>query len=831
MDSTSPTQVRALQQRVAELERLYNDALADRGDAIHQARQVEEQLARLAAIVRSSQDAIIGVTLDGIVTSWNTGAERLYGYLSDEAIGEPISMVVPPDRSAEVLLLLGRIKHGERVEHFDTIRRRKDGTPVEVSLTLSPIIEPSGRMIGVSAIARDITERRQNEEAIRKSEELYRTLVENVGLGISLIDGDHNIVMVNSMLSRHFQEPVEAFVGGKCYERLQKRTDICPECPGGRSMKTGAPTETTKECIRADGSRFPVLLKAFPLLDKNGEALGFIEVGEDLTDRQEAEKAIRQSEEQYRHIFEAVTEGLLILDFDGAVVEANPAACATYGYPRHELIGLAGKRLVHPDYHHAFEEFRQRIIAGDRFEDEAVCIRKDGSAFHVEVRGGPFSLRGEPHLLAVVRDITEHKLAEQAMQNYAAVLEASNKALEAAHAAAEAATRAKSAFLANMSHEIRTPMTAILGFAEVLLGSPQQPGQIEAAQTIKRNGEHLLTLINDILDLSKIEAGKLAIEPTPCSPVAIVTEVVSLMQVRAAAKNLPLDVEYQGPIPDVIHSDPVRLRQILINLIGNALKFTEVGSVRVAITLLEGDDSPRIRFDVTDTGIGMTQEQMARLFVPFTQADVSTLRQYGGTGLGLTISKRLTEMLGGSLSVQSTVGKGSTFSVTIDPGPLDGVRMVPCPAKTAAKAESVDISCHGPEVKLHCRLLLVEDGPDNQRLIAFLLRKAGAEVDVAENGQVAVERVLGCFEDGKTVGGFDVILMDIQMPVMDGYEATKRIRQAGYRGPILALTAHAMKEDQQRCLEAGCDAYLSKPIDRATLLATVAQFIASEQRT
>ncbi|MEN6493944.1 MAG: PAS domain S-box protein [Thermoguttaceae bacterium] len=826
----SPAQVRALQTRVTELERRCRDAEAERVAAIEQAQQIEGRFSHLAAIVHSSQEAIIGMTLDGLITFWNAGAERLYGYQAAEAIGKPIAMLLPPDRPDEVPMLLARIAHGDCVVQFDTVRRPKDGTLVDVSLTLSPIRDREERIIGGAAITRDITARRH------------------------------------------------------------------------------------------------------------------------------AERSLHRSEEQYRQIFDAGTEGLLILNFDGTIVEANRAACAAFGYTRQELLGLSGKRLIHPDSLDAFEGFRQRVIAGEPFEHEGLVLRRDGSAFHVEVRGREFCLWGEPRLLAVVRDIsdrrraetalhaseeryrelveetddfvvevepqgrytyvnhmaekvlgippseclgqpafsfvhpddraeterqfcdwvrdprahmafenrlihrsgqvhhmlwainvhrdetgevvavrgigrdiTDRKLAEQTLQNYTVVLESSNKALEEFNAAAEAATRAKSAFLANMSHEIRTPMTAILGFAEVLLGSLQNSENTEAARTIKRNGEYLLSLINDILDLSKIEAGKLVIDSTACSPVAILAEVGSLIQVRVAAKNLSLDVEYRGAIPEVIHTDPIRLRQILINLIGNAVKFTEIGQVRVVVAFLEEEGCPKLQFDVTDTGIGMTEEQIARIFQPFTQGDASTHRQFGGTGLGLAISKRLAEMLGGSLSVESTFGKGSTFRVTVATGPLDGIRMIQDPAETSAKAASANKPCQSPDVKLNGRLLLAEDGPDNQRLIAFLLRKAGAEVVLAENGQVAVEKLLGCSEGGQAAGPFDVVLMDIQMPVMDGYEATQRIRQAGYEGPIIALTAHAMKEDQQRCLEAGCDAYLSKPIDRTRLLTTVAQFLASRQ--
>ena len=398
--------------------------------------------------------------------------------------------------------------------------------------------------------------------------------------------------------------------------------------------------------------------------------------------------------------------------------------------------------------------------------------------------------------------------------------------LEQARIAAEAATKSKSEFLANMSHETRTPMTAILGFTDVLLGEDGldsgPPERVQALETIRRNGQCLLRLINDILDLSKIESGKLEVERTTCSPAQVLADVGSLMRAPAQAKNLPLEIEYAGAIPEQIQSDPTRLREVLINLVGNAIKFTETGGVRVAARLAQSPgEPPRLQFDVSDTGIGMTPEQLAKLFQPFTQADTSTSRKYGGTGLGLTISKRLAEVLGGDISVTSSPGKGSTFSVTIDPGPLEGVQMLESAQECALPAEHLA----GPvsaaaEVKLDCRLLLAEDGPDNQRLITFLLKKAGAEVTVAENGQIAHDEALAAREAGNL---FDVILMDMQMPVMDGYTATARLRQAGYDDPIIALTAHAMEGDEEKCRQAGCDDYLSKPIQRDTLLEVVAR--------
>jgi PAS domain S-box-containing protein len=547
----------------------------------------------------------------------------------------------------------------------------------------------------------------------------------------------------------------------------------------------------------------------------------------DSARRRRFEHVLRESEEQHRQVFAAACDGFLVFDLDGIVVDANPAACRLYGYTRDEFLGLTGKHFVHPDHAHVFESFKQQTKDNQSFTAESVDVRKDGSSFHVEVHGSRVTFHGTPHLLAVVHDITQRKQAEQKLKQTVTALESANKALEDYNRLAESATRAKSEFLANMSHEIRTPMTAILGFADLLLaeadGNAAPSERLEALRTIQRNGQYLLDLLNDILDLSKIEAGKLDVAREVHSPVQLLNEVVSLMRVRSDAKNLTLDLEYRGAIPESIQSDPLRIRQVLINLIGNAIKFTERGSVRVIAQIVQKLDGPTLlQIDVVDTGIGLTQEQSARLFRPFSQADSSTTRRFGGTGLGLTISKRLAEMLGGDITMSSTSGKGSTFSATFETGNLDGLRWLESPSDTASQGVSTAVEMDAADIRLPCRILLAEDGPDNQRLIRFLLQQAGAQVFVADDGRMACAEALAARERGEP---YDVILMDMQMPVLDGYEATRLLRTRGYTSPIIALTAHALQGNEAECRAAGCDGYLAKPIHRAQFLPAVARAI------
>jgi signal transduction histidine kinase/CheY-like chemotaxis protein len=386
---------------------------------------------------------------------------------------------------------------------------------------------------------------------------------------------------------------------------------------------------------------------------------------------------------------------------------------------------------------------------------------------------------------------------------------------------AQSATRAKSEFLANMSHEIRTPMTSILGYTDLLLSSrfTEEEQQLHL-QTIRHNGEILLTLINDILDLSKIEAERMVVDRVECSPVQITEEVLSLFGIRAIEKGLFLTVDYAFPLPARIQTDPLRLRQILVNLVGNAVKFTDQGEIRVRV---QCSASPQgalgMEWIVRDTGIGVAEEDVARLFQPFSQVDASAKRRCGGTGLGLAISKRLAELLGGTIKVKSGLGQGSTFTLSINPGSLAGVPMLESITNPNANSEATPSSPRLPAVG--GRVLLAEDGPDNQRLIRLVLRKAGLEVELAENGRIAYAKAMAsCSEQP-----FDLILMDIQMPECDGYEATRLLRQAGWKRPIVALTAHAMVGDREKCLEAGCDGYITKPIDHKTLLTTIARFL------
>ena len=393
--------------------------------------------------------------------------------------------------------------------------------------------------------------------------------------------------------------------------------------------------------------------------------------------------------------------------------------------------------------------------------------------------------------------------------------------LAQAKAAAEQSNRTKSEFLANMSHEIRTPMTAILGYSDLLVEDDCSPAdRLSHLNAIRQNGQHLLGLINDILDLSKIEAGRMDVEQIDCSPRQVIAEATSMLRGRATDKGLDFAVRYATGVPPQVRTDPTRVRQVLVNLVGNAVKFTSAGSITLVVAFTcDAAGTGRMRLAVSDSGIGMTAEQIGRLFRPFTQADTSTTRQFGGTGLGLHICKRLAGMLGGGLTVTSEYGVGSTFTLDVPVGPVDPRHLEPGDHPSAADAAAVPPPRRWADIRLSGRFLLAEDGPDNQRLISTYLSRAGAVVEVVGDGRSAVERVLAERAAGTP---FRAVVMDIQMPEMDGYTAVGRLRAAGVDTPVVALTAHAMASDRDKCLRAGFTAYATKPIDRTRLLDTLA---------
>ncbi len=551
---------------------------------------------------------------------------------------------------------------------------------------------------------------------------------------------------------------------------------------------------------------------------------------------------LQEQEEKHFRLLEKSDSAIYTLDPEGIITYVNPALMKLLKVSEPaDLVGhlFLPERFWFDPIDRAQFLQAQSQEGGNTKTRELTLKTAQGRRIYVtlfatlakNVHGDVHGIQGIVYDVTAKKELVELRQTQDVLRQRTAALETVNKTLVEANLAAEAATREKSNFLANMSHEIRTPMTAILGCVDLLLdGDLSEEEQTTNAAAVRRNGKLLLELINNVLDLSKLDSGKPIEESTDCSLFEIVDDVTSLMQTKAADKGLELTVDFAYPLPERIRTNPIRLRQILVNLVDNALKFTERGSVRIAVrysrdTVTRGIGvGPRLHFAVTDTGIGMTTQQQAKIFQPFVQADETTTRRFGGTGLGLTISKRLANMLGGDLELQSTPGQGTTFTATIFPGRLHDVPMLSSPPKPAAESKKAIRDATQSKQTLSGRVLLAEDGPDNQRLICLVLKKAGLEVDLAENGRIACEKVLAAAARGKP---YDLILMDMQMPEMDGYEATRRIRQHGFSGPVVALTAHALLGDREKCLQAGCDDYATKPIDRDVLLGTISDHLSA----
>jgi len=555
--------------------------------------------------------------------------------------------------------------------------------------------------------------------------------------------------------------------------------------------------------IRKDGSRFPAMVSVTALRDAQDTIIGYLLIGTDNTARKlvEAEQRkldqrLRDQQFYTRSLIESNIDALMTTDPAGIITDVNKQMEALTGCTRDELIGAPFKNYF-TDPERA-EAGIKRVLSEKKVTDyELTACARDGKHTVVSYNATTFydrdrTLQG---VFASARDVTERKQVEAELQQ--------------AKAVAESASQTKSDFLASMSHEIRTPMNAIIGIAELLAKTPLSAEQDKYVQIFRRAGDNLLHLINDILDLSKVEASQLELERTRFSLDDLLGKVTEMVAVRAHEKGLALVCEIAPEAPRNLIGDPTRLRQVLLNLLGNALKFTESGEVALRVTSdADATASGVLRFTISDTGIGIPDEKLGAVFERFTQADSSMTRRYGGSGLGLTISKRLVELMGGRISVESGVGKGSVFSFAV---PLE---IWAGPTRRATVSVGACPELPLPEV----HILLVEDSPDNRTITMAYLQDTPYRVEIAENGAIAFEKF--------TAGEYDLVLMDRQMPVMDGLTATRAIRaweEANHRPPtpIIALTASALKGDQEKFVAAGCTAYLTKPIKQDVLLQAI----------
>ncbi|HEX8876976.1 MAG TPA: PAS domain S-box protein [Phycisphaerales bacterium] len=647
--------------------------------------------------------------------------------------------------------------------------------------------------------------RQRTREANRLAEIARRT-----ANAVVITDRAGRVEWVNEGFTRMTGFSSEEIVGRKPGEVLQGPLSDQKEIQRIRDAVARGESVTAELLnYHKDGRTYMIRIEIEPLRNEDGSLNGFMAIESDVTAQRESERKIREQGERMATLVQNLpgVAFRVACDEHWTNLFVSDAIEKLTGYPASDFINNAVRdcaSITHPDDLGTVESaVTEAIEKRSGYSVEYRIIHRSGAVRWVNERASVIFDGDKPmYLDGAHYDITE---------------------LREAREAASAASQSKSEFLANMSHEIRTPMTAILGFADLLSESAARSGDAEAidhVDTIRRNGQHLLALINDILDLSKIEAGKMTVESVDLSPRNLIEDALQTLAGRAAEKGIALRAEIAPDLPASIRSDPLRMRQVLLNLLGNAIKFTHHGSVTLRASVVTGT-TPLLRCEITDTGVGMTPEQVARLFRPFEQADSSTTRRFGGTGLGLRISRRLTELLGGGIEVSSEPGRGSRFVATF--ALTEGA--------DSLAAIAVPVVEHETSLR-DIRVLLAEDGVDNVRLITHVLRRAGASVTAVGNGE---ELLAALTVDGDASSplrphhGFDLIITDIQMPVMDGFEAVRRFRAAGGTTGVVALTAHAMSGDREKCLLAGCDGYATKPVDRVSFIAVCRRVLQSKR--
>jgi PAS domain S-box-containing protein len=661
----------------------------------------------------------------------------------------------------------------------------------------TPMFDSDGTLIGVLGVARDISERTRAYELLRLSEEKFSIAFKSSPDAFSLTRFRDGIFLdINESFTKQLGYRLEDAIGKSSLELNIWVNPTDREVMVQQIRDQGCVRNMEAQFRRRNG-QIQTGLMSTSLIVVNGEEclLNFVR---DITERKQAEDQLRLSEEKFASAFKASPDSVNLNRLtDGTYLEVNEGFCSITGYSQEEVLGKSSLDLniwVFPeDRQRLVQELKQNGVVKN-LETQFRC--KDGSIITGQMSACIITVNGEQCLLNITRDVTERKLYEEELKQ--------------ARRAADTANRAKSEFLANMSHEIRTPMNGIIGMAQLLQFTDLTPEQQEYLQCLDSSTKNLLSLLNDILDLSKIESGKIELENTSFSLRQSIQDVITTQISLIHQKQLHLITDLPAEIPELLLGDPLRIKQILLNLLGNAIKFTETGSITLAVRIIEHQGSSlKLQLSLRDTGIGMPPEALERIFAPFEQADNSTTRKYGGTGLGLTICRRLAELMDGRIWAESVAGQGSCFFIEL-PFKLHEEQQMPQPEPAAQ-------TCTNGTRSL--KLLLAEDNELNAVTLIAMLKKLGHRVDLACNGQQALDSLL------KTT--YDCILMDISMPVLDGDEVTRIIREAelqtGQHIPIIALTAHALRGSREQFLANGFDGYVSKPVDIRLLAAELEQ--------
>jgi PAS domain S-box-containing protein len=769
-----------------------------------------ESEARLRGITDSAHDAILMMDPRGLISYWNPAAESTLGYGREEAIGKDLHDLLVPERYHDGhraafpdFLRTGR---GNAVGTIvEVAARRKDGSEVDIALSLSAVsLHGEWHAIG---IIRDISERKRNEEALRESEARFRIMADSCPIAIWVTDTQGGNCFANRSYRDFCGVTAAQVESGRLGETIHPDDEAGFVVAFERAIKENSPFRAEARHLRADGEWRWVESHAVPRFSASGEFLGMVGTGRDITERKQNELALRSSEEKFRQLAENIHEVFWITTPGGSeMLYISPAYEQVWGRTCESLLRnpKSWGESIHPGEMEKIPRMAGLQTGVESGEVEFRIRTPDGK--EKWIRSNVFPVRDEAgqviRIAGVSEDITERKRYEEELIR--------------AREAAEAANRAKSCFLANMSHEIRTPMNGVIGMTQLLMGTELTDEQREYAEVVNTSGMALLKLINDILDLSKVEARKITLENRPFDVSGTIEEVIRLLRVQAKAKGLSIRAGISPAIPPILCGDAHRLRQVLANLTSNAIKFTQRGEIALEAALESRTDSlATIRFTVDDSGIGIPPDKIADIFSPFTQADVSVTRRYGGSGLGLAICKELAELMGGAIGVTSVEGQGSTFWFTavfdLNPPPLAPIADQPPMQRTAALPLSIPAG-------RQAHILVAEDSDTNRQVVLAQLQKLGYSASVVTNGAEAVEAVRR--------QRFDIVLMDCEMPVMDGYEATRHIHESVQRDiPIIALTAHAMSEHRDLCLSAGMNDYLSKPLQMEALSDMLAKWL------
>ncbi len=647
-------------------------------------------------------------------------------------------------------------------------------------------------LVTISAL--NIRQQSGTEKELKESEQKYRELSLQLPQTTFELDALGNLVFINRFGSQVFGYTHDDLAAGLNILQIVAEEDKERVSQDINLAMQGNAQAREYRLKKKDGSTFPAIAYSIPIV-KEGRTVGLRGIFLDISERKRTELALKESENKFRVLAEKSLVGVYIVQ-DWKFKYVNPRFAEMFGYSVEEMISKMGPRdIASADDLEKIADGIQDKLVGENgpLYYEIIGITKKGDLVNILVFGSMTSYESSPAVVGTALDITERKHIEEDLM--------------IAKEAAEAAARAKSEFLANMSHEIRTPMNAVIGMTSLILETDLNLEQKEYLETIKNSGKALLSIINDILDFSRIESGKIDLECHPFILSSCIEEALKLISTLASEKGLELHYTAEGDISEVIAGDKSRIRQVLVNLLSNAVKFTQKGEIEVRAKASKlADDNYEIQFSVRDTGIGISQETLDRLFQPFSQADASTSRKYGGTGLGLAISKRLVELMGGRIWVESVEGKGSTFYFTIQ------AKKSTIPVN---KALPVFMHQDHPKQTRELSILLAEDNMVNQRMAILMLKKLGYNADKVANGL----EVLLALESKS----YDLILMDVQMPEMDGLQATREIRRRWPLGgpKIVALTAHAIAGDREKCLEAGMDDYLCKPINLGDLKVTL----------